>query len=239
MTAGIVLVISIIVLVLLVFTIGLVLYAKIRKFLRECFGCKSITEAVQKSKLEMSSTPKTFSSMESVLLNQVKRDFPEISLSELKSKSEGCILDLFNSVENKDTSKLKRYSEKITSYAQKMIEDSKGQKEFYDHIKFHKTLLTDYRHNDMGATVTITSSLQYKYKIGDSAYEMVQDRIKVDIVYVLDKDKYGEYTKSVGVNCPNCGAPVDKLGAKQCSYCGSALVVITDNVWFVDNLTQY
>jgi len=239
MIAVIVLTISIIILILLILIVFLVCYRKIKGFLRENFGCNSISEAFQKSKLEVEQTPKSFSSMESVLLNQLKRDFPEVSLSQLKSKSESCILDLFSSVERKNTSNLNKYSDKITNYALKMIEDSKGLETAYDSIKFHKTALTDYKHNDAVGTVTITSSLEYIYKIGSSTPKKVQDRIKVDIVYVLDKDKYGEYTKSVGVNCPNCGAPVEKMGAKKCSYCGTALGILTENAWFVDNLKQY
>ncbi|MBP3841626.1 MAG: zinc ribbon domain-containing protein [Bacilli bacterium] len=239
MIAGIVLVISIIVLILLVLILFLVAYRKIRKFLRENFDCNTISEAFQKSKLELEQTPKSFSSMEPVLLNQLKRDFPEVNLSQLKSKSESCILDLFSSVERKNTSNLNKYSDKILNYALKMIEDSKGKETSYDSIKFHKTALTNYKHDDVCGTVTITSSLEYIYKIGNSTPKKVQDRIKVDIVYVLDRDKYGEYTKSVGVNCPNCGAAVSKIGAKKCSYCGTALGILTENAWFVDNLKQY
>ncbi len=239
MIAGIVLTISLIVLILLILIIFFVVRIKLKRFLGEYFDSSTIKEAFRKSELQVEQTPKSFSSMEDVYLKQMKRDFPEVNLSELKSKSEACILDLFHSVENKDTSKLKKYSSKVISYAEKMIEDSKGKEVSYDNIKFHKTALTNYKHDSTGGTVTITSSLQYNYKIGDKLPKKTQDRIRVESVYVLDKEKYGENTKSVGVNCPNCGAPVKSLGAKKCNHCGTALGILVSNAWIVDNIIQY
>ena len=43
-----------------------------------------------------------------------------------------------------------------------------------------------------------------------------------ELLYVYDPGLSGA---AASVICPNCGAPVEKLGAKQCRYCGSALHV--------------
>ena len=239
MIVGIVLTISLIVLIILLLIIFLVIRVKLKRFLKENFDSNTIREAYRKTELQVEQTPKSFSSMEDVYLKQMKRDFPEVNLSELKSMSEACILDLFHSVEKKDTSKLNKYSSKIISYAEKMIEDSKGNEVSYDNIKFHKTALTNYKRDNTGGTVTITSSLEYNYKIGNKLPKKTQDRIRVESVYVLDKEKYGDKAKSVGVNCPNCGAVVKSLGEKKCDHCGTTLGILVSNAWIVDNIIQY
>ena len=41
----------------------------------------------------------------------------------------------------------------------------------------------------------------------------------------------GKEVSDKALQCPNCGAPVKKLGAMYCEYCGSAVTPINLKVW--------
>ena len=43
---------------------------------------------------------------------------------------------------------------------------------------------------------------------------------------------------AVGVTCPNCGAPVTRLGSKFCEYCGSGLREISVRVWSINRIAE-
>ena len=43
---------------------------------------------------------------------------------------------------------------------------------------------------------------------------------------------------AVGVTCPNCGAPVTRLGSKFCEYCGSGLREISVRVWSINKIAE-
>ena len=40
------------------------------------------------------------------------------------------------------------------------------------------------------------------------------------------------------VVCPNCGAPVTRLGSKFCEYCGSGLREISVRVWSINKIAE-
>ncbi|MCD8025431.1 MAG: zinc-ribbon domain-containing protein, partial [Clostridiales bacterium] len=44
--------------------------------------------------------------------------------------------------------------------------------------------------------------------------------------------------ESVGVNCPNCGAPIKNLGKKFCEYCGTAVTEVNIRAWKFDSITE-
>ena len=224
--------------VLLVVAIFFYIKIKLRGILKEYFDTTSLREAFEKAEQETAETPKSISSMEPVYKNDLKRDFPDANLQELKSQAENCILDVFNAVETKDLKILDKYDGKISSFAETLINDHKDETVVYDNIKIHRTAISKYSHDKVAATIVFTTTLEYFYKVGNKTGKKKQDRLKTELVYVLDKEEYGFTTKSVGVNCPNCGAPVKKLGEKKCTYCGTALGILTKNVWNVNNIIQ-
>lgn len=230
----------IILLTIILLIVGIFFYIKIklRRILKEFFDTTSLKEAFEKANQETEETPKSISSMEPVYKNYLKKDFPDANLQELKSMAENCILDVFNAVETKNLKILDKYDGKISSFAETKINDCKDENIVYDNIKIHRTAISKYSHDKVAATLVFTTTLEYFYKVGEKTGKKIQDRLKTELVYVLDKEEYGFTTKSVGVNCPNCGAPVKKLGEKKCTYCGTALGILTKNVWNVNNIIQ-
>lgn len=58
-----------------------------------------------------------------------------------------------------------------------------------------------------------------------------QNRYNMELVYIQDAAKLGDYATAVGATCPNCGAPVTRLGSKFCEYCGTGIIPIDIRVW--------
>ena len=57
---------------------------------------------LKNAEMEDETLPKSLSSMDSIYLEQIKRDFPEINIKELKRSCEKEILNLLYSIEQKD-----------------------------------------------------------------------------------------------------------------------------------------
>lgn len=66
-------------------------------------------------------------------------------------------------------------------------------------------------------------------KQGTGETHTVQTACVTELVYTYDQDQNPETTASL--TCPNCGAPVRKLGAKQCEYCESILKLDNLEIW--------
>jgi len=90
----------------------------------------------------------------------------------------------------------------------------------------HDTEISDYRNVDGSCTIYTQTSAGYTLEGGK--YEK---RFDVQIVYVQDYLKVPQGQTGVGLNCPNCGAPVKILGNKYCEYCGTAITEINSRVW--------
>ena len=53
----------------------------------------------------------------------------------------------------------------------------------------------------------------------------------MELVYIQDLSKVGDYATALGATCPNCGAPITRLGSKFCEYCGTGVIPIDIRVW--------
>ena len=231
----------IIILVLLIFIIGLFLLIrhKVREFLLEYFGTTSLKDAIEKSNIEASETPKSLSSMENMYSDKISRDFPDLNLNELKSDAEKNIRNVLHSIETKDIKELKNKNDRVYSYVKTRIEDLKDDKVIFDDIRFHKTVLNKYEKDSGKATIVLVSSLEYFYKRGNEIGKKVQTRYRTEFIYIIDYLQLPKNVKALGINCPNCGAPVKSLGEKHCDYCGTGIIEVTKKVWIINNIKEY
>ena len=83
------------------------------------------------------------------------------------------------------------------------------------------------------------TSLEYYLCFNGKRSKKVQDRYRVEFIYIIDSKKVHKSVKAFGLNCPNCGAPVTDIGVKVCKYCGSGTVEIVKKVWVLSNIESY
>lgn len=220
------------VLILIFFIIFCFQYIKIK--FKQYFKM-DISTMLKNAEMEDETLPKSLSSMDSIYLEQIKRDFPEINIKELKRSCEKEILNLLYSIEQKDISNLKG---KIKSLAESLIEDNKKNKVEYNDIKIHNTVVSKYECKKGIATITFGCSFEYKKVINETT-KKIQDRAKVEYIYIIDENQVSSNEKVLGINCPNCGAPLKSLGDKKCRYCTSPIAEIVKRVWNCNDITFY
>ena len=170
--------------------------------------------------------------MDSIYLTEIKKDFKDISIDELKKMAEELLLDCYLAFENKDTSKLKG---KIKKFVLKMIDDYKRQDVHFNDIRIHKTVISNYKRKDGEVSIYFSTSYQYLECINGKS-KKVQDRVKTEFLYIYDKDKV---PTTFSIHCPNCGSPLTSLGEKKCSYCGSLVKEIYSKTFMCVDIIRY
>lgn len=211
---------------------------KFKNFLQKYFNTGDLKEAIKKSEITASETPKSISSMEPILKEKLARDFPDTNINYFRKEAERLIIDSLKAIEDNSTEGLD-YNYKIIAWINSKIKKNKKDNVHFNSIKFHQTSLSGYSKNGVVATIVFSSSLEYMLEKNGGVSEKVQDRYKVEFIYVIDVDKVSDDVKSLGLNCPNCGAPVKTLGAKYCTYCGTGITELVDRVWTLNNIKDY
>lgn len=236
-TLIIILILTIVILFLL---LGAYLYIKkkVKMFTTKYFGTTNLKDAIEKSELLDSETPKSLSSMESISLNQIKKDFPNMNINELKSVAEKSILECLDAIENKSTNNINIKSDKVISWIKSRINDLKNTEIKYDKVKFHRTVINKYEKVGGIATIYFQSALEYFYKENNNIGKKVQDRFKLEFIYIIDESKVEQSKKVLGLNCPNCGATITSLGEKVCKYCGTGIKEIVKKTWTLNNINN-
>ena len=68
--------------------------------------------------------------------------------------------------------------------------------------------------------------------VGGSEDRREQAKYNVELVYIQDQDMIeNQEDAGLGLNCPNCGAPLPGLGAKKCIYCDTPIVEYNLRIW--------
>ena len=222
------------VIVLIVFIVFC--YHFIKRKLNNYFG-GNLMEIIKQARIEDEELPKSLSSMDSIYLEQIQKDFPDININELKRMSEKVILDTFLAVENKDASDIA--NSKIKSVVLNMISSNGNKKIKYSDFKFHNTVVSKYSNQKGIATIYFSSSFEYIIKENGEEIRKVQDRARVEFIYIVDASVVPINMKVFGINCPNCGSPITMLGDKKCSYCGSEIIDIVKKVWTCNDMVRY
>ena len=173
--------------------------------------------------------------MDRIYLSQIKEDFPGINISEIKRQAEEVILDCYSCVEIKDSKKLKG---KIKSFVDKMISEYEGKNVKFDNFKIHNTVLSNYKKDGKTASIVFASAYEYDLRI-DGKGKKIQDRAKVEFIYVLDEAELSDKQNVIDIHCPNCNSPITNLGNHKCSYCGTAVVLVLGRVFACNDIKRY
>lgn len=214
---------------------------KVRNFSQMAFGTDSIMEGFQKTEAEYASTPKSVAAGTSLYLPRIMRDFPEFHYDEMKNRAENVLMSYLRSIDGDSEELLTEGTSELRDKLalQLGMLRSEGARAHYNSMKIHRTEICQYRKQRGRCSVIFQSSIEYFYfkdkdgqiKAGNQNVK-TQSRYNVECLYIQDRD-YVENLDDAGaaLNCPNCGAPLNRLGAKVCEYCGTPIVEFNIRVW--------
>ena len=227
----------------------LVIRHKIREISRKVFGTSSFLDGYTQKKRQLSETPRSVQSMTSIYLPQIHRDFPEFDYDLYKNKAESVLRGYFAAISTKNISALNKeeISNTLMNNVQGIIEEleSLNQTQTFSENVIHNTQLARYDKDGMTVRLQFNAAVgQYVY-IEDKDGKVVfgskdlkhQTVYEIALVYIQDSDKMG-YGEAMGLNCPNCGAPIKNLGQKFCDHCGSGVIEVNTRSWFFDSVTE-
>lgn len=249
MGAGIIGLIIILVVIIVFFAVlGIIGYsiykkatAKVASYSRLIFGTDNPAEGIKQRELEIASTPKSVASATNLYLPQIMKDFPEFHYDEMKTRAENVLVSYLRSIDENNPSILSEGMEELKESLRMRIDALRGRdaREHFQRIRVHRTEIGQYRKTKGRCSVIFQSSVEYvhyteengKIKSGrDDLKE--QSRYNVEVAYIQDRDIV-EYSadSGLGLNCPNCNAPLPGLGAKVCKYCGTPIVEFNIRIW--------
>ncbi len=212
---------------------------KIESFSRALFGTNSLIDGWNKQADELSRTPKSVSGMTRIFEPQIQRDFPDFNLVQFKNKAENMLISALNAVDAENVSLLKEPTEELKSQVENQIETNRsaGISEIYERIRIHRTEIANYVKKDGKCMIIFQSAVEhmhYKKKenkiVWGDAERLTQTKYNIELLYIQD-EKLSKKDNAVGTTCPNCGAPITKLGAMYCEFCGLAVTPINLKVW--------
>jgi len=222
---------------------------KINSFSREVFGTESILEGAAKMKAEYAATPKSVSAMTSLCLPKITKDFPDFNYNEMKTRANNLLTSYLLAIEEKNPDLLQEgnteLKNKVSNYIQ-LLNNQNSSEHFRD-ISIHRTEISGYRKDKGRCIITFQSSLEYYHYLTDSGNQVIvgekeltyQTRFEVDLIYIQDRSLVEqELDHALGINCPNCGAPLTSLGAKVCVYCDSPVIELNIHAWSFSDVRE-
>ena len=227
------------VIVLIVFILIFYFYfkLKIKGLLKKYYGTTNLKKVLETVETTEQETPKSLGSLDCLYLNNLQKDF-NLNINELKRLAEGNILEIIEAIEKKDPEILNNKNEKILAFVKRKINDYQDESVSFQKVKIHNTVLNKYEKNDGIATIYLATSLEYIRKIGNNQ-KKIQNRIKTEFIYIFDDSKVKDSLKSLGLNCPNCGAPIRSLNHKKCAYCKSIVLDFFKKTFVLNDIKEY
>lgn len=222
---------------------------KTREFSRTVFGTDNISDGARKLKQEYSTTPKSVSAMTSLLLPKIVSDFPDFEYNEMKGRAENVLRQYLRAVTEQNTSLLTDGNTELKQQLEHQIQSLavKDLREHFDKVRLHRTEISQYKKTDGRCIITFQSALECYHYITDSSSAIkegskeykYQTKFNIDLIYIQDRNLVeNELDHALGVNCPNCGAPLSSLGAKVCEYCGTPVIEINIHAWTFSDIDE-
>lgn len=225
---------------------------KLRGISQKAFGTNSLLDGYKQEKERLAETPRSLHSMTKALLPAISRDFPEFDYAQFRQKAENMLRAYFNSIESKNLKELEAVSatDNIKDKVRGIISDleSMNRTQHFDEITIHKTEIANYETKRGYCVITLESAVglfdfitNEKDKVvgGDKSLKR-QTVYAQELVYIQDSDKMEQlgYYSSISLSCPNCGAPIKKLGTKFCEYCGTGVKEINIRSWSFNDIRE-
>lgn len=246
---------TIIMLILILAIIGAAYYLvyrvkhKAEELSRTLFGTSDITKAASQMKQEYATTPKSVSAMTSLLLPKIVADFPDFQYNEMKDRAENVLTSYLHAITERNPARLTDGTTELKQQLENHTEMlfANGQHERFDQIHIHRTEINQYRTTAGRCIITFQTALECYHTITDSNGNITegsseykyQTKFNTDLIYIQDRNLVeNELDHALGLNCPNCGAPISSLGAKVCEYCGTAIVELNIHAWNFSHIEE-
>ena len=181
---------------------------------------------IKKADFEAETTPKSLSSAEPLLLDRIKRDFPEYNPELIRQR---VMKDTRMFYESAQAGKC-LYSDGISDQLKERLPNFLPPDVAGD-IRVHKVALAAYDDASEDRVLTFQAAAAFR----DGAGVTRQRRLILKYLAAWSTDTMTGVKRS---NCPNCGAPVPIVGSKVCRYCGSALKVWAGTGWLLTDLSE-
>lgn len=216
-----------------------VIRTKIESFSRAAFGTKSLVEGLEQQADLIAETPKSVSGMTRIFEPQIQKDFPDFNLVQFKNKAENMLISALQAISAGNVSLLRETSNELTEQVRNQIQANaaEGVTETYRQIHIHRTEITNYVKREGKCIITFQSAVEYFHykekdgRVTDGDKERKQQtKYNIEVMYIQN-EKLAKLDNAVGTTCPSCGAPIVKLGALYCEYCGTAVTPINLKVW--------
>ncbi len=246
--ALIIILVLVLAIILTVTVVGFMAYRKakevtdtVKGYSNALFGTENPLEGMKRVEMEGSQVPKSVSGATHLYLPQIMRDFPEFHLDEMKRRVENVLVSYLRSIDECNSVLLTEGMDELKAELSMRINMNRdrGVKENYQRINVHQTEIYQYRKTEGRCSVVFQTSVEYLHfveksgKIVEGRDDLkTQSKYNVELVYIQDRETIENIGESgLGLNCPNCGAPLESLGAKVCRYCDTPVVEFNIKTW--------
>ena len=223
-----------------------IIYSKVQKTIGKANMKELVDVAKQAKSIEQQeyTREKNVSGITRLIEPTIIRDFGDFNKDFLFAKVEKNLSKIFTAIEEKSTSIIENDNDLIYMYStiRDKITDIKnaGIDIKYDELRFHSHAIKNYLKSQGKATITISSTLEYYYSDSSKSNKnkkysnlKKQTRYTTNYVYVYDETKIKNNEKFLSISCPNCGAPLRKLGGGNCEYCSTYIQPVNLKSWYM------
>ena len=181
---------------------------------------------IKKADFEATATPKSLSSAEPLLMDRIKRDFPEYNPELIRQRVAKDARTFYMSAKAGTC----LYADGVSDQLRERLESFLPPDVAGD-IQVHKVALAAYDDASADRVLTFQAAASFKDPSGVTR----QRRLILKYLAAWSTDTLTGVKRS---NCPNCGAPVPVVGSKVCQYCGTALKVWAGTQWLLTDLRE-
>lgn len=185
-----------------------------------------LTGVLKKADLEGETTPRSLSSAEPLLMDRIRRDFPEYNPELVRQR---VMKDARTFYESAQAGKC-LYTDGVSDQLRERL-PSYLPPDVAGNIQVYKVALAAYDDASEDRVLTFQAAASFK----DPSNVTRQRRLILTYLAAWSTDTVTGVKRA---NCPNCGAPVPIVGAKTCQYCGTALRVWAGTSWLLTGVKE-